>query len=55
MSHWFEYDEDEVDIDKASGDVDICLGYSDSYGGNMYLSIPFADIRAIYEKIEEEL
>ena len=42
MSLWYTYDEENVDIDLNSGDVDIYLGHNDD--GNIYLSIPIADL-----------
>ena len=51
MSEWFTYNEDDCDLDYESGEVDINFGYNNA--GNMYLSILFADIEEIHDKIVE--
>jgi len=51
MSLWYSYSENATDIDYESGDVDIWLG--DDYNGNIYLSIPIADIKVLAGKIAE--
>ena len=49
MSKWLDFKQDNVDVDMETGCVDILVDRD--YDGAVYLSIPVADIKAIYSHI----
>ena len=50
MSEWITFNQDNVDIDLESGDVNILVG--SNYNGAIYLDIPIADFLQIARAIE---
>ena len=50
MSEWYEPKGDDIDIDFKTGEVNLLVTHNDF--GNVYASLTFDQITAIYEKIK---
>ena len=52
MSEWYEAKPEDIDVDNAKREVNIFVKQNDS--GNVYVTVPFAQITELASKIDKE-